>query len=354
MVQRKQSDSIISMTRIAIVLTIIVITLGAWTRLNDAGLGCPDWPGCYGQFTVPQTSAEIARAESEYVGARVDVSKGWIEMIHRYAAGLLGFLILLVAVQVWRCKDKTDYPARLSFLLLLLVVLQGLFGMWTVTLKLLPIVVTVHLLGGLLTLTLLVIFYQRLIYMKNETARQGGGLLANAAMVGVALLFVQSALGGWTSANYAGWSCNHWFFCQLDIVTEFDFSTAFNLGMNIGPDYQGGLLEQPARAAIQMVHRFGAVIVVIALTGIGLLAFFRAGSELRRPAVCLCLMAWIQVGIGIANVVLVLPLPLAMAHHSGAVVLLLNLLWLRAIAMQMEFVRSEKLRSDNQMEAIHG
>ncbi|WP_432471114.1 COX15/CtaA family protein [Amphritea sp. HPY] len=339
MLKQPVKHQAIWLTRLAIILALVVITLGGWTRLNDAGLSCPDWPGCFGKLVVPETSEEITRAEQEFSGLRVDIDKGWLEMTHRYAASGLGLVAMILVGVAGLNKDRKNYPFWHSVSLLLLVVIQGLFGMWTVTLKLLPIVVTLHLLGGLLTLALLIGLLQKLKLLRLSES-EGYEISASRsklnialkpakqiASVAVVLLFMQLALGGWTSTNYAGWSCTHWLYCQADIKTELDFIAGFNVETEIGPDYQGGMLPQPARAAIQMAHRVGGLIVAIAL--LLLIGITMMRHNLRKPASVLLLLLVIQLGLGIANVVLALPLLLAMAHHSGAVLLLLCLLWLK-------------------------
>lgn len=312
---------------IAICMALIVISLGAWTRLNDAGLGCPDWPGCYGQVIVPLSSEQITLAEAEYAGRPVDVHKGMLEMVHRYLASSLGLVVMVLAWFAWRYRSYSGYPVKLSMGLLGLVVVQGLFGMWTVTLKLLPLVVTLHLLGGLLTLLVLVGLRQRL---RNIGVRLAGAKARFKGLFPVVLLllFVQLGLGGWTSANYAGWSCSHWLQCDAQSEIELDYRAGFKLMPEIGPDYQGGMLDQPARAAIQMVHRAGAVMVGLV---IGILAFALSKRAYCRFAALTVLGTLVlQVGLGILNVVFVLPLELAMAHHLGAVALLISVLWLKA------------------------
>lgn len=350
------------LTRLAIILTLLVITLGGWTRLNDAGLSCPDWPGCYGQLVVPETSEDIARAEQQFSGLSVNVGKSWLEMIHRYTASGLGLVITILAVMAWFNKDQDNYPVLYSVSLLLLVVAQGLFGMWTVTLKLLPIIVTLHLLGGLLTLTLLIGLLQKL---KLLNRCDGAGVNSSSsnkslsrkpakqiASVAVLLLFMQLALGGWTSTNYAGWSCSHWLYCEAGNKAELDFAAGFTVKMDVGPNYQGGLLSQPARAAIQVAHRVGGLIVTIALLLLIGMAFMQ--QRLRKPAALLLIFLVIQVGLGVANVMLALPIFLAMAHHSGAVLLLICLLWLKHCIAETAPEPKKSGLTDDRMEVVHG
>ncbi|MEH6580146.1 MAG: COX15/CtaA family protein [Amphritea sp.] len=317
---------------LAITMVLVVISMGAWTRLNDAGLGCPDWPGCYGQIVVPQTSEQIALAELEYVGESVDVRKGMIEMVHRYFASSLGLVIVFLALFALKNRHRKGYPVALSIGLLMLVIVQGLFGMWTVTLKLLPIVVTLHLLGGLLTLALLIQLMLRLKTNRIEGSVAEPGRLKGLLLAALFLLFIQLGLGGWTSANYAGWSCSHWLHCEADIDVELNYRDGFRLIPDIGPDYQGGVLEQPARAAIQMVHRAGALIVGLTFSVLALMLI--AVPRCRPAAIALMSVLFLQVALGVLNVVFTLPLELAMAHHLGAVLLLISLLWLKYIYEQ--------------------
>ncbi len=308
---------------LAILMTLVVVSMGAWTRLNNAGLGCPDWPGCYGQIAVPNTASEIAAAEQTY-GGSVDVSKGMTEMVHRYLASSLGLIIMLLAWYAYQQRRTAHYPVFLSYGLLALVITQGLFGMWTVTLKLLPVVVTLHLLGGLLTLSLLIRLYQRLQASseRDKNVNRPSWLVGGA----VILLFIQLILGGWTSANYAGWSCPHWLQCADDQTVPLDFQTGFDVSAPVGPNYEGGMLSLEARAAIQMTHRAVAVLLCAYLLMVATVLF--RNKSLRGPIACVILVVFTQVGLGVGNIIFGLPLGLAMAHHSGAVLLLISLLWL--------------------------
>lgn len=309
---------------LAIGLAVIVILMGGWTRIMDAGLGCPDWPGCFGQMTAPISAAHIAEAQHNFSGVEVDVTKGWLEMIHRYMASTLGFLILLLAFIAWQRRKKSDYPVRLSFILLILVICQGLFGMLTVTLKLLPVVVSGHLMGGLLTLTLLIFLAGKLRHAAvPESPPSGRWIMRMAVMV----LFMQMLLGGWTSANYAGWACTHWLSCVEGQRTELDFRSGFSFSLDTSLSHQGGTLPQPARAAIQMTHRAGALAVTVVILLAGALAL--RSSTSRKPALVLFTLLVFQLCMGAANVVYGVPAWLAWIHHAGAVSLLLCLLWLK-------------------------
>jgi len=301
----------------AIGLALVVVLLGGWTRLNDAGLGCPDWPGCYGNWVLPEDHAGL---RVNYPDAVIDLRKGWIEMIHRYAAATLGLVVIGLAVVAWRNRTRVGYPVGLSLGLLGLVIIQGMFGMWTVTLKLLPGVVTLHLLGGLATLSLLVRLEQRLRRLASgqvaQSVRGQGGV-----RLLLFCLFLQLLLGGWTSSNYAGWACSDWLLCHRDQTIEYDFATGLNPFMAVGPNYEGGLHDASARAAIQITHRLGAVLLIV----VSLWLAWRLWSQrpLRVPILFYLVTLGVQVLLGIANVIWLLPLGLAVAHHGTAVLLLL-------------------------------
>lgn len=311
----------------AIGLALVVVLLGGWTRITDAGLGCPDWPGCYGEMVLPFGEEQLQQAQQRFPEQPLVSSKGWMEMVHRYAAGTLGVVILALAVMGWKQRRQPNYPLTLSLGLLVLVVVQGAFGMWTVTLKLLPQVVTVHLLGGLLTLTLLLGLRYRLLALmgpgvQTEQTPQRRWLV----MLGAGLLFGQITLGGWTSANYAGWACTDWLLCDREHSVEYDFDAGFALPAYDGQSHEGGEKSRDARAAIQMVHRGGAVVVSAYLLGLCLL--WRRHEELLVPVATIALLVIAQNLLGMLNVVWALPRPLAIAHHGGAVALLVSLGWL--------------------------
>jgi len=307
-------------------LALCVIVLGAWVRLTDAGLGCPDWPGCYGLIDVPRTAEEIAAANAAFPERPVEVGKGWREMIHRYLAGLLGLVILSLALIAWRQRHREGQPRRLPWLLLGVVVFQAILGMWTVTWQLKPVIVMAHLLGGLLTLSLL--WWQTL----RSWPLPAGGRLAGQRGLGVllgaglAVALGQIALGGWTSTNYAALACNEFPTCSLGEVwpADADFAEGFVLWRGLGVNYEFGVLDHPARVAIHLTHRAGAVLALVVL---GALAFalWRAGGPGRTVGAALAVALALQIGLGIGNVVYSLPLPMAVAHNAGAALLLLVL-----------------------------
>ncbi len=322
-------DRIRLLSSFAIGLALLVVLLGGWTRLNDAGLGCPDWPGCYGTMVLPSDQQQLQQAQQAYPDVPLDPAKGWLEMIHRYAAASLGLVILSLALMALRRRSEAGYPVKLSLGLLVLVIVQGVFGMWTVTMKLLPQVVTLHLLGGLTTLALLIRLRQRLatdIQLGTRADRGVGIGYRSAVKVGFLLLFLQFALGGWTSSNYAGWACTHWLQCEAGESIRPDYVGGFSLPELGEHSFEGGLLPREARAAIQIVHRVAAVVLVAYLLLLGVLALRQ--RMMRSPALLLMVVVLLQSLLGIANVIYALPLHLAVAHHGGAVLLLISLLWL--------------------------
>jgi cytochrome c oxidase assembly protein subunit 15 len=306
---------------VATCLAMLVVLLGAYTRLTHAGLGCPDWPGCYGFISVPQTEMQLAHAELNYPQAPVEVQKGWNEMIHRYFAGSLGVLIVALAIVALRHRRLPEQPLKLPLLLILVVLAQAAFGMWTVTLKLWPQVVTAHLLGGFTTLSLLFLLTLRLsgrCMPQLDLPAQ----LARLASLGLVLVIVQITLGGWVSSNYAAVACVDLPTCHGQWWPEMDFANGFHLTQHIGPNYLGGQLFSEARTAIHMTHRLGAVLVTLVLI---LLAWRLYAANLGKLAGLLLLALGLQISLGVSNVVLHLPLQVAVAHNAGGALLLLVL-----------------------------
>ncbi|RMD70881.1 MAG: heme A synthase [Gammaproteobacteria bacterium] len=283
-------------------LAFAVVVLGAYVRLSNAGLGCPDWPGCYGKLIV---SHEVA----------ADPAKAWKEMIHRYLAGTLGLVIFALAFMAWRLRRLPNQPLFLPFFLVALVIFQALLGMWTVTLLLKPFVVMAHLLGGMTTLALLA-----WLSLKPYTFPSPPPGLHCWAVLGLAILVLQIALGGWTSANYAALACPDFPTCQHQWWPPMDFREAFTLWHEPHINYEGGVLENDARVAIHMMHRLGALVTFLFLGGLAIAAIARGVKGL---GLALLAMVFIQVGLGISNVLLGLPLAVAVAHNAGAALLLL-------------------------------
>ena len=305
---------------LATVVALMVVLLGAYTRLTHSGLGCPDWPGCYGFISVPSTDAQLAHAELHFPEAPVEAAKGWSEMVHRYCAGTLGCLILLLAVRAWKQRKRHDQPLKLPLLILLVVIIQAAFGMWTVTLKLWPQVVTAHLMGGFATLSLLFLL----------TLRLSGWLPALAiprrlqrwATAGLVLVIIQIALGGWVSSNYAAVACVDLPTCHGQWWPAADFTNGFHLTQHIGPNYLGGQLDSEARTAIHLAHRLGAVLLTLVLLG---LAWQLRKVGMPRLAGLVLLVLAVQISLGLSNVLFGLPLGLAVAHNAGGAALMLTL-----------------------------
>ncbi len=316
------------LTLSACVLAFVVVALGAFTRLVDAGLGCPDWPGCYGQLMWPKTDVEISTAEQLFPDAPVDTDKTWPEMVHRYFAGCLGLVILFLAIRSVRSKSDSvrSMPKKLPIFLVGLVTLQALFGMWTVTLKLWPQVVTSHLLGGFSTLALLWLLflrYKNIDKNPNPVVAKKLSRLKALAMGGLIVVVIQIALGGWTSSNYAALACIDFPTCHGQWIPEADFTQGFNVTQSVGPNYLGGLLDNSARTAIHFSHRVGAIVVtLVSLLLIGFL--WRTGEPSgRRLAASLLLVLTVQIGLGITNIVAALPLAVAVVHNGVGALLLL-------------------------------
>jgi len=306
---------------VATLVTLCVIVLGGWVRLSHAGLGCPDWPGCYGHLTVGEALHNAERANAAFPERPLEADKALKEMIHRYLASALGLLIIAIAVVAWVNRRDPAQPMRLPGFLVALVVFQGLLGMWTVTLLLKPAVVTAHLVGGLATLALLWWLALRV----NRTTRPPGERgLRRLAVIGLAVLAVQILLGGWVSTNYAALACPDFPTCQRSFWPDMDFKDAFVLWRGLGIDYEGGVLDHPARVAIHFVHRIGAVVTALVL---GFLAWraIRTGQSraVRVAGSALAALLVVQWTIGPVMVMKALPLWLATAHNGVAALLVL-------------------------------
>jgi cytochrome c oxidase assembly protein subunit 15 len=369
------SQSWVWPTRLALLtagVAFCLIVFGAFVRLSHAGLSCPDWPTCYGQITWPGHEQEVANANAAFPERPVESLKTWREQGHRMLAGTLGVLILgLSLIAAWpdrmaraglaiaafaaalgiysyrqgamefsaacsilalvlpflaAARLRRATPWRIAVLLLSVVIFQAMLGMWTVTWLLKPIVVMGHLLGGLTTFALLAYVGLRLAGVGSVDDVQAGA--RRLVVIGLILLGMQIALGGWTSANYAALTCGLDFpTCQGQWWPATDFREGFVLWRGIGIDYEGGVLDVAARNAIHMSHRLGALMVFCYL---GWLSHGLARGGLRAPAIVLAIGLFLQVGLGIANVKLALPMPIALAHVTVAVLLLFTLIFLLA------------------------
>lgn len=383
----KNKKLVYRLSCLAFAVAAVVVMLGAFTRLVDAGLGCPDWPTCYGHVWVPTSEADIAKANENFSHAPVETHKTWPEQIHRIFASSLGLIILgifavalvgrnektpwrsvvlllgvLVAGTVGRViiGDKLDpllllfvacyflnlcrlnwmqatasntssMPFKLPALLAGLVILQGLFGMWTVTLNLWPQVVTAHLLGGFTTLALIWLLIQRCgnyTWQLNSAVLTELNTIKVLALIGLVVVALQIALGGWTTSNYAALACADFPKCHNTWLPETDFAQGFNFLQHVGPNYLGGVMDNAARTAIHFSHRLGALLTFVVMA---LLAFrlFRVESPLaKRWAVIVISGTVLQIALGISNVVFALPLAIAVAHNAGGAALLLILVTL--------------------------
>ncbi|WP_148254079.1 COX15/CtaA family protein [Aidingimonas lacisalsi] len=330
---------LVALSLVGTVLTAAVVLVGAWTRLADAGLGCPDWPGCYGSFVVPDSRA--AQAHSPHLP--LEPFKAWIEMFHRYVASLLGLIVLsLVGLGISLRRDRR-FPWAVSLVLLSVILLQGAFGALTVTLKLWPQIVTLHLLGGLLVLALFLWLHLSLRRYARSISPRSDSIVVRPRRLSwwwgvvIALLVGQLALGGWTSSNYAGMSCQGFPTCNGEWWPSMDWSEGFHLTQTVGPNYLYGQLHADARSAIHMGHRLGALALGLSI----LVLIWRHWHQRRLRPVMLGLFAGYtgQLVIGALNVIWWLPAGLALVHTAGAIVLVVMMVlsvwqarWLDAMA----------------------
>ncbi len=309
----------------ATLLALCVVVLGAWVRLTDAGLGCPDWPGCYGSLIVEDTAKARVEAKAEFPDRPLESAKAWREMIHRYIAATLGLAIVLIAALASLNRKQPGQPVAVPLILLGLVMFQGLLGMWTVTLLLKPVIVMAHLLGGLATTGLLFWLLLDSLRRTKQTASGTGGPLHRLALIGLVVLVMQIGLGGWTSANYAALACPDLPTCQGQWwPDEIDFAEGFVMWRGLGVDYEGGILDAPSRVAIHFTHRLGALVTALILLGVALTTWRSTSSTVTRNA-CLAvvLLLLVQVSLGISVVWFGLPIVLAAAHNGVAALLLL-------------------------------
>jgi len=318
------NKTILNLARIATVLALIVIVLGAYVRLSDAGLGCPDWPGCYGNIIVP----EQVDAKNEHLSVRpLEHAKAWKEMVHRYVASTLGFLILIMAFLAWTKPALTNLRGFVS-VLLVMVIFQGMLGMWTVTLLLKPVIVMSHLLGGLTILSLLYWTVLRQQSRQGVFISDGNKKLLPVVVTGIIVLILQISLGGWTSSNYAALACPDFPTCQGVWWPNMDFNEGFILWRGLGIDYEGGVLHGAARTAIHMAHRMGAIIAFFTIFYVAIQAIRSGMKYLRLTGIVALVLLLTQVSLGIANIKLHLPLAVAVAHNGVAALLLLSLITL--------------------------
>lgn len=306
----------------ALILAWAVVMLGAYTRLTDAGLGCPDWPGCYGQAVLTTSVSQFDQKQIPHFKAPAEFRKAWTEMTHRYLAGTLVLLVFFISVfvvrQRWRQAEFSP-PILIPLCLMGLLIFQAALGMWTVTLKLLPIVVMSHLLGGMSVVALLCYFRWQL----SEGRFLQRVIWQGAVVMAAIIVLCQIALGGWVSANYAGIACIGFPSCNGLWWPPFNFSEGFHLFSPVGANYQGGLLDSEARITIQYVHRLGAYLTTVYLLVLAWLQLRRATSFWHTAvAFSLVFLVLLQVLLGIINVMYWLPLWSAVAHNGVAALLL--------------------------------
>ncbi|ADE13289.1 cytochrome oxidase assembly [Nitrosococcus halophilus Nc 4] len=309
----------------ASLLALVVVVFGAYVRLSDAGLSCPDWPGCYEQLLAPTTEQQIDQASLLYPDRPVESDKAWKEMIHRYLAGILGLLILGLAIAAWRNRSDPRQRVALPIFLVGLVGFQAALGMWTVTLLVQPAIVTLHLLGGLAVLSL--VWWLALRQRQAQHPMQRiwySPAFKTWSLIGLFLLVLQIILGGWTSTNYAGFFCPDFPTCQGQWWPNMHFREAFTFWQPLGENYEGGRLAPEAATAIHVVHRIGAMVVLIVLGAIGLRAGLGRGTPaLRGVGWVVVALLLTQVALGIATAMGGIPLALAVAHNAVAALLLL-------------------------------
>ena len=328
-----------------ITVTFTVITLGAYVRLSHAGLGCPDWPGCYGFLIgVPDNAVEIAQAESAYEGSNVDIGKAWKEMIHRYLAGFLGIFIFIISYLFY--KHNTNKLFGISFFVSALVIFQATLGMFTVTWQLQPLIVMFHLVGGLAIISLLwLIFlrYNKFNYFKPITdinfdiSKSRIKNLYVFAYLTLIVLVMQIMLGGWTSTNYAALACADFPRCNASWWPQMDFYNAFVVELATDLNYEFGRLDSPARVAIHFTHRIWAIFATAAIILLSVFSFLIIKSPFQRVlSLLLILFLGIQILLGVLNIKLGLPILVAVGHNGNAALLLM------CLVTQLFFIKSIK------------
>jgi cytochrome c oxidase assembly protein subunit 15 len=310
-----------------LLLTFVVVVLGAYVRLSDAGLGCPDWPGCYGHIIgVPDTDNELVHANTNFDRA-VEAPKAWKEMIHRYFAGTLGILIFVISIFLFRKNKDGERHVSTGVLLSGTLLFQAMLGMWTVTLQLKPLIVMGHLLGGFTLFNLIAWQFLRTTSWQPHIDLNIAKSLFNISILVVLVLIGQIAMGGWVSSNYAALACVDFPKCQQSWWPAMDFKDAFVLWRGLGIDYEFGVLDHPARVAIHYVHRIGALVATLAILFYASRLWKQTDARqlLKNNALIIMGLLALQVCLGISNVIFKLPLAIAVLHNGVALLLLFSL-----------------------------
>lgn len=308
-------------------IAFFVIILGAYTRLSDAGLGCPDWPGCYGNLIAPTSANSIEKSNQLYSHMPVHSAKAWTEMVHRYFAGILGICIFFIAGMNIMQKQKTRPPISIPLILVGLVIFQAVLGMWTVTWQLVPWVVLAHLLGGLSILSCLFWYRLQLLRSNYRDITTNNNKLLPWIGLAILIVLIQITLGGWVSTNYAGLACSGFPLCNGQLFPSLNFSQAFPIHQPGAMNYTGGVLSSSGRITIQMLHRWGALITMIYLGAITLwIILAKHTTKLRPNALVILILLFIQLCLGVINVTHLLPLWAAVAHNGVAILLFIALL----------------------------
>jgi len=321
---------------ISCLFAVVVVGLGAYTRLSDAGLGCPDWPGCYGFLTVPKHLDDISLVEQKFPGAVVESGKAWKEMIHRYFAGTLGLMLLgIMLYSIYRYKNNTlnsaqiiknITPLKLPIFLVLLVIFQAILGMLTVTMALQPLIVMGHLLGGFAILTL-----SSLLYLRIASKPIVGGDASVIAyfywcIFALVVLLIQIALGGWLAANYAAPHCSGLPLCSGNWQQTFSLLDVFQLP-SASSNYEYGVLSSEVRQSIHLVHRFWAMVTATVILFVAIRIWFQAQSNKIKSSALLVVVAVIcQILLGGILVYWQFPISIALAHNLMAAMLLISLI----------------------------
>ncbi len=317
----------------AVVLAFVVVTLGAYTRLTDAGLGCPDWPGCYNHMIAPTTPDAVEKADSHYPGMPVHVTKAWTEMVHRYAAGILGLLIFVLGIMSFRRRQVPGQPVVVPVILIAIVIFQALLGKWTVTMKLLPVVVMCHLLGGFTILGLLWWFNLKTAEYFPSLKSSKAARFRSWSIGGLIIVALQITLGGWTSTNYAALVCPTFPYCSAQqFFPLIDFHQAFNFF-----NFENANLSYAALITIQMTHRFGALITGLYVSILSIcLIVLKGRPVLRGIGIVMLIILLVQICLGVLNIELLLPLFIAVLHNFVAALLLLAMVTLVYASFQSE------------------